>query len=81
MDEIQLIISNKTNQRLNQSELNHLFEAFNRGDVQNENGHGLGLTIAKQITKRHGGAISFNVLENQQVEVRIKFPLEKEKKL
>ena len=81
LDEIQLIISNKTNQRLNQSELNHLFEAFNRGNVQNENGHGLGLTIAKQITKRHGGAISFNVLENQQVEVRIKFPLEKEKKL
>lgn len=81
LDEIQLIISNKTNQRLNQSELNHLFEAFNRGNVQNENGHGLGLTIAKQITKRHGGAISFNVLENQQVEVRVKFPLKKEKKL
>ena len=36
----------------------HLFTAFHRGDVQpNEKGLGLGLYIAQEIARAHGGQI------------------------
>ena len=52
----------------------HLFTAFQRGDVQpNQQGLGLGLYIAQEIAKAHGGIISVES-NSQETTFRAEFP-------
>lgn len=60
-----LSVENETTKVMSQSELEESFEAFKRGsDNQHIDGHGLGLTIAKQIIERHKGNIQIEFLRD-----------------
>ncbi|HCM89839.1 MULTISPECIES: HAMP domain-containing sensor histidine kinase [Vagococcus] len=70
----ELEISNKSKERITEFESDAFFEAFNRGKIKKENGHGLGLTIAKQIVTRHQGSIQFNVVNSNNVQIKVNLP-------
>jgi heavy metal sensor kinase len=57
--------------------LPHLFERFYRAgrDQYSQNGAGLGLPIAHQIVRTHGGAIEINSVLNQGTTVTVALPL------
>lgn len=65
-------VRNTPNFEIDEVRMSHIFDAFNRGSEKQENGHGLGLTIAEQIVKRHFGKIYFQIIDNSIVEVVIK---------
>ncbi|MEG0254023.1 sensor histidine kinase, partial [Vagococcus sp.] len=65
-------VRNTPNFEIDEVRMSHIFDAFNRGSEKQENGHGLGLTIAEQIVKRHFGKIYFQIIDNSMVEVVIK---------
>lgn len=64
-----LEIINDSNYPLKKQELAGFFEAFNRGAFLKDKGHGLGLTIAKQIVKRHNGTIEMEIIMDEKVKV------------
>lgn len=68
-----LEISNPSSVPLTKRDVAHLFNAFERQKGTTEKGHGLGLTIAKQIVKRHGGEVEIRVTEKENVVVRCFF--------
>lgn len=70
----ELEITNKSREKMTETESDTFFEAFNRGRIKKENGHGLGLTIAKQIVTRHQGDIQFNVANSNEVQVKVNLP-------
>ena len=49
------------------------FKAFTRGRMAREEGHGLGLTIAEEITKRHGGTIKMSLSTSERVKISLVF--------
>jgi len=71
-------ISVKDNGRgISKDEINRVFEGFYRGDPARANstrGHGLGLSIAKQIVENHRGKIWIKSEENVGTEVNIYLP-------
>lgn len=66
-------VRNTPDFELSEEKVAHVFDAFNRGNEKKENGHGLGLTIAEQIVKRHSGKIYFQIIDKRMVEVVIRF--------
>jgi len=57
--------------------LSHIFTAFWRFDIAHTTpGLGLGLTIAKRIIERHGGAISVESEQGKETTFTISFPIE-----
>lgn len=70
-----LSVENETTKVMSQSELEESFEAFKRGsDNQHIDGHGLGLTIAKQIIERHKGNIQIEFLRDHVLIISICLP-------
>ncbi|MGX7024273.1 sensor histidine kinase [Vagococcus hydrophili] len=67
----ELEIKNTSLEQIEEEESARFFEAFNRGQFNQVEGHGLGLTIAKQIVARHQGTINFKVVNSKEVQVQI----------
>lgn len=75
-DQILLAISNQ-GIGIKASELPHIFDRFYRGSSatkHNVSGHGLGLSLAKQIVEAHGGTIKAISQPDQQTSFEIAFP-------
>jgi signal transduction histidine kinase len=54
-----------------------IFERYRRGrNVEETSGTGLGLTGARQIVERHGGALDITSIEGQGTTVRIRLPMQ-----
>ena len=70
----ELEICNMSLEKIEEKESQTFFEAFNRGRFNQVEGHGLGLTIAKQIVTRHQGNIEFNVINPNKVQIKIVLP-------
>lgn len=67
-----LSVRNKSLEPIHQEVMDDYFEAFIQGD-SSADGHGLGLTIAKQIVKRHSGKIHIVVEDNDYVNIKVSF--------
>jgi signal transduction histidine kinase len=61
---------------ISNEDLPYVFDRFYRGDKARgrEGGHGLGLSIAEWIVKKHGGNIEINSQEGEETKVQIVFP-------
>ena len=59
-----------------QNEIPYIFDPFfrasNTGDFE---GYGIGLPLARNIIRLHGGKILFSSLENKRTEVIVEFPI------
>jgi signal transduction histidine kinase len=57
-------------------DLEHIFEPFHRGkNVQKIKGHGIGLSLVKQIAKLHKGILAVNSQDGNGSEFTLLFPL------
>lgn len=74
-DYLSIDIQNKTTQQIDEKKIQQLFDTFERGQHSNIPGHGLGLSIAKQITARHDGIIHLNKTKPQLFIVSLDFPI------
>ena len=58
---------------LSENALSHLFDRFYRGDEsrskEENSGFGIGLSIARAITEKHGGTISAKINENGRLQI------------
>ena len=63
---------------ITEADLQHVFDRFYRADnartKSKQNGHGLGLAIAKQIVKRHGGALKLESNEETGTTATLTIP-------
>jgi len=54
----------------------HIFERFHRGAVGEEiTGHGLGLNLARELARLHGGDLRLVTSENDWTEFEVRFHL------
>jgi signal transduction histidine kinase len=54
----------------------HIFERFHRGDVgENVPGHGIGLNLARELARLHGGELLLNGSEGDWTEFEVRFRL------
>jgi len=58
---------------MNQQQLQHVFEPFYRANNDN-NGHGLGLTIVKQLCNRHGWKLKIRSKQGEGTCITVIFP-------
>ena len=56
------------------SEQEHIFERFHRGSEKSASGHGLGLSLARQLTRLHGGDLRLVRSGDDWTEFEIRFP-------
>ena len=73
-----LSVANTTADKINEGELNHIFDRFYRTDRSRNSetgGHGIGLSIAKAITEAHGGSISAATKTGHDFCVTVHLPL------
>ncbi len=68
-----LTVCNPTNP-LPEEVMQHLFDRFYQADRARGSGYGLGLSIAQNIVRRHGGQITANCADGQ-ITFRIRLPL------
>lgn len=64
---------NSMKEPLSQEALSHLFDRFYRGDKSRSkeeySGFGIGLSIARAITEKHGGAIRAKIADNGRLQI------------
>ena len=64
---------NAMKEPLSENALSHLFDRFYRGDEsrskEENSGFGIGLSIARAITEKHGGTISAKINENGRLQI------------
>lgn len=76
-DKVNLVISD-TGIGIAEADLPRIFERFYRADSartkSKQNGHGLGLSIAKQIIEQYDGSIDIKSVESKGTTVTIAFP-------
>ena len=70
---------NATKEPLDEEALTHLFDRFYRGDAsrskEENTGFGIGLSIARAITEKHGGSIKAAVSEDGRLQITCTLPL------
>jgi signal transduction histidine kinase len=65
-----------TGQTISRPVQEHIFERFHRGSVQGEiPGHGLGLNLARELARLHGGDLRLVRSENDWTEFEVRFRL------
>lgn len=76
-NQVEIFVTDR-GQGIEPGDLEHIFERFYRGDISRNktksNGHGLGLSIAKQIVDLHHGSISANSEIGAGTTFQIKLP-------
>jgi len=73
-----LSVSNITKERIEEKDLQHVFDRFYRTDASRNSetgGHGIGLSIAKAITEAHGGGITATTKTGEDFTVTVVLPL------
>ena len=64
---------NAMKEPLGEDALNHLFDRFYRGDEsrskEENSGFGIGLSIARAITEKHGGTIKAKIVNNDRLQI------------
>lgn len=73
-----LSICNSTNEKIEEKDLQHIFDRFYRTDTSRNSetgGHGIGLSIAKAIAEAHGGNISATTQTGFDFCVTVNLPL------
>ena len=73
-----LTVENDTEERIDESDLAHIFDRFYRADASRNSatgGHGIGLSIAKAIIEAHGGSISASTKTGSDFTVTVSLPL------
>ena len=69
---------NAMKEPLSEDALNHLFDRFYRGDEsrskEETGGFGIGLSIARAITEKHGGNIKAKITENGSLQITCVLP-------
>ncbi len=68
-----LITENVMKEPLSEEALNHLFDRFYRGDEsrskEENSGFGIGLSIARAITEKHGGTIKAKIVNSNRLQI------------
>lgn len=68
-----LITENAMKEPLSEEALNHLFDRFYRGDEsrskEENSGFGIGLSIARAITEKHGGTIKAKIVDSNRLQI------------
>lgn len=68
-----LITENAMKEPLSEEALNHLFDRFYRGDEsrskEENSGFGIGLSIARAITEKHGGTIKAKIVDGNRLQI------------
>ena len=69
---------NAMKEPLGEDALNHLFDRFYRGDEarskEENSGFGIGLSIARAVTEKHGGTIRAKIKENGRLQIICTLP-------
>src|SRR5437773_2008893 len=63
-----------TGEPIASSEQEHIFERFHRGPEKSASGHGLGLSLARQLARLHGGDLRLVHSGDDWTEFEIRFP-------
>ena len=75
---VSLSVRNTTAEKINEGDLNRVFDRFYRTDESRNSetgGHGIGLSIAKAITEAHGGSISASTKSGDDFCVTVVLPV------
>src|SRR5438067_4842856 len=62
-----------TGEAIAPSEQQHIFERFHRGSEKSASGHGLGLSLARQLARLHGGDLRLVRSANDWTEFEVRF--------
>ena len=69
---------NAMKEPLGEDALNHLFDRFYRGDEarskEENSGFGIGLSIARAVTEKHGGTIRAKIKETGRLQIICTLP-------
>lgn len=69
---------NATKEPLSAEDLTHLFDRFYRGDAsrskEENSGFGIGLSIARAITEKHGGSIKAQITQSGRLQITCTLP-------
>ncbi len=70
---VMLTTENAMKEPLGEEALNHLFDRFYRGDEsrskEENSGFGIGLSIARAITEKHGGTIKAKIVDSNRLQI------------
>ncbi len=70
---VMLTTENAMKEPLGEEALNHLFDRFYRGDEsrskEENSGFGIGLSIARAITEKHGGTIRAKIVDSNRLQI------------
>jgi len=69
-----IVTVGNTGEPIAPSEQEHIFERFHRGSEKSASGHGLGLSLARQLTRLHGGDLRLVRSGDDWTEFEIRFP-------
>ena len=69
-----IVTVGNTGEPIAPSEQEHIFERFHRGSEKSAPGHGLGLSLARQLTRLHGGDLRLVRSGDDWTEFEICFP-------
>ncbi len=69
-----IVTVGNTGEPIAPSEQEHIFERFHRGSEKSASGHGLGLSLARQLARLHGGDLRLVHSGDDWTEFEIRFP-------
>jgi len=63
-----------TGRPIAESDRSRMFERFSRGTGENIRGYGLGLNIARELARAHGGDLTLRRSDNEWTEFELRLP-------